>query len=553
MLPCADVVAEDASTAALMKQAAALRSDYEYRAAEKILRGVLAREPDHLGAQLTLANVLSAVGEGAEALRLVRAVVERHPKRVEPYRALGMLVMDAEGPEAGKASFEKALALEPKDVRSMCGLAVASLAVGDLEDADRWLTQAEAHAADAIQVLLTRARWLFRSKRTDEAARMYASVLAREPWNLPANATAANGIVIKGSPLYRPPWTPMPYDRRIKRAAQAYRSRSFGEAETRFAKLDDDKAYDGRPAFYRGLVALRLGKTRAAIDLFKRAVSREPDNFLFRNGYVRAVSAHVSNQRAEYGAGADDADRLGPIADISFQQEELPGVERFVRGYEALLPREQQVVLRAVRPFRKYLPALLRQGATHDIVGMEVRITEAAERAKWREAVAHDGRAYPAVRGMGGMHAATGLEFILDASRMREDVFAHEFAHQVHRFAFDADQKYEIHRLYLAALEHGRALRPYARTNEFEYFAVAYEAFVSPVKSPWQRVSEDRAELKARDPKLYAFLLDVTETPEPDPMLERLREPVLAFYEWAGHEQRLRRARDLYGDKPATR
>ena len=547
------VSAEEPALEQLRKKSAALQKEHEFRAAEVVLREILTREPANVDAQLSLVNVLNSVGEGAEAARLAKAAVQERPKDVKPLRVMGLVVLQAEGGAAAKSWFEKALAIDGDDVDSLRGMAQVAMLGGDLDDADGWIKRAEAKAPDGVLVLLTRALWCMRAKRTDECARLLAEVLKRDPWHVGANAAVANGRVVKGSPQYRPPWTPRIYDRRIKRAAKLYRQRELETAEERFARFDTPEAHDGRPPFFRGLIALRRGSTRSAIDHFKRAVTREPDNFLFRNGYVRAVKAHVSNQRVEYGAGADKTDRFAPLADRMFQYEPIPGIETFVRGYDRLLPREQQAVLRAVYPFRKRLPALIKYGATHDIVGLEERITEAEERAIWRDGWTDDGRLYVAVRGMGGVHAATGVEFLLEARRLRDDVFAHEFAHQVHHYTLSAAQKHEIRRLYLAAIKNDRVLRPYARLNEFEYFAVAYEAFVNPVKSPWQPVHHDRAALKAQDPALYELLLDLTETPGTDPQLVRMREPVLAFYAWAGHGERLQQARELFEAEAPTR
>jgi len=533
----------------VLRRAQAAMAEHEYRTAEALLRDLLRREPDHLEAGLHLVAALDTVGEGREALARARRLEKRHPDRAATARTLGNLLLTAEGPEAARPWFEKALARDPKDAGSHLGLASAALRSGDLEEAERRLRLAEGLAPGAVGILVFRSAFHHAEKDMDASARTIAAVLQRSPWNLTANAMAAGGLSESSRPLYRPPWTPRLYDRRIRKAQTQYRSRRFEEAETAFARLDTPEAHDGRPPFFRGLVALRSGETRTAIGHLKRAVEREPDNFTFRNAYVRTVRLHIARQRAENGGGADSLDRTGALADRVFRLEPIHGVERLVRGYEKLLPREQQVVLRAVRPFRRYLPVLLEKGVTHDILGLEERIGDAPERRELRTGRSVDGRWLAAVRGKGDHHAATGLEFLLEAARLREDIFAHEFAHQVHRIAFSEERQDEIRRLYDRAMVQDRCLRAYARTNDGEYFAVAYEAFVSVVKSPWLPHSDDRAKLRAVDPELYAFLLEVTDTPDPDPMLDDLREPILEFYEWSGHEGRLKQARALFSTR----
>ena len=89
----------------------------------------------------------------------------------------------------------------------------------------------------------------------------------------------------------------------------------------------------------------------------------------------------------------------------------------------------------------------------------------------------------------------------------------------------------------------------YAASNRMEYFAQGYEAFVSLVKSPFHHSlrRHTRAELRDRDPELYAFIRELTGTPDPDPALASVAERALAFYEWAGDEIELARAKELYG------
>ena len=546
--------AAEPSNEELIRKADALRADHEYRASEKMLRRVLARDPEHLEASLKLAaGVLEVVGEGRAAIAIARRMVQVHPDRPAPYRVVGMLMLGASGPEQARPWFKKALARRTNDVGSLRGLAWAAMLDGEMDEAGRQLDRVEAIAPDAVDVILTRALWLHRTRKLDAAARAYARALELSPWNLTANAAAAGGKVLKGGPVYRPPWTPIPYRRKIKKALRLYHERRFEAAESSFARLDTDEAFDGRPAFYRGIVALRSGKTRPAMEHLKRAVVREPDNFLFRNAFVRSVGVHIAHQRVEYGGGADETDRIEPLAARIYRFAEIPGVDKFVRGYDELLPRERQVVLRAVTPFRKYLDGLIERGVTHDILGLDERVADAPERKEYRTGQTKYGSWTPATRGIGGRHAATGLEYLVEAAELRTDAFAHELAHQIHKFALPEEQVFEIKQLYLEAVEHGRYLRPYAGLNEFEYFAVAYAAFVSVVKSPWQLDHHDRAALRAKDPRLYAFFLKITGIPHPDPAIAPLEEAVLTFYEWAGHEQQLARARELFATEDATR
>src|SRR5215470_12824177 len=72
-----------------------------------------------------------------------------------------------------------------------------------------------------------------------------------------------------------------------------------------------------------------------------------------------------------------------------------------------------------------------------------------------------------------------------------------------------------IRRLYLFARRSGRALDYYAASDEYEYFAQGYEAFVSTFKRPGTGLTarHTRRELSTRDPGLYSFLVAISRRP----------------------------------------
>jgi hypothetical protein len=218
-----------------------------------------------------------------------------------------------------------------------------------------------------------------------------------------------------------------------------------------------------------------------------------------------------------------------------------------VRGYDQLIESERGVVNRAAEPLSQYLPALLRARVTHDILGFEEGMTEAPERRYLASRRTHDQRWYGALRGVGGRNAATGIESILAAADLRYDTFAHELAHQVHLYGFTDQDRRVVAELHRRAGLNDLCLDYYSATNDREYLAQGYEAFVSLAKSPFHHHlrRHTRAELRDRDPGLYRFLMRVTKTPDPDPAIRPLAPAILAFYEWAGDPVELGRTRNL--------
>ena len=147
-------------------------------------------------------------------------------------------------------------------------------------------------------------------------------------------------------------------------------------------------------------------------------------------------------------------------------------------------------------------------GATHEILPLDRGLAELEGLGWLKELRTFDGRRYAHLRGVGGRHAATGIERLHVAARFAYHLFAHEFAHQLLRYAFPKDLQAEVASLYEAARAEDRSLDWYAASNVDEYFAQGYEAFVSPAKRGCLKETQrhTRAELRRRDPALHRFL-----------------------------------------------
>ncbi|HKV37696.1 MAG TPA: hypothetical protein VJX67_00675, partial [Blastocatellia bacterium] len=119
-----------------------------------------------------------------------------------------------------------------------------------------------------------------------------------------------------------------------------------------------------------------------------------------------------------------------------------------------------------------------------------------------------DGRYYSSIRGVGGRITLLGTEEIAQAAHCGFNAIAHEFAHQVQETAMGPEDLSALRALYRTAVKEGRTLDYYAAADVYEYFAVGYEAFVSPYKRPLAVVTagHTRRELLDRDPQLYAYI-----------------------------------------------
>jgi tetratricopeptide (TPR) repeat protein len=275
------------------------------------------------------------------------------------------------------------------------------------------------------------------------------------------------------------------------------------------AALEFEAATRIQPNFYRALVALaglRLVERdyNQAVSASSRAIEVDSEGAIANMELAYAQSGLAEQARIEIGA-TDYSIRF-------FQQPAPPVKSSLLRlifpDYDRLDAGGRFVLAESVAGLACYLPGLASANARHYLLPLDQSISESSGFKEMRDRTTFDGRYYASIRGVGGRITLSGVEYLDEASRGGVNVIAHEFAHQVHETAMGAEELGVIHRLYEAARREGRALDYYAAANEYEYFAVGYEAFVSSFKRPGAGLTarHTRDELKARDPDLFSFL-----------------------------------------------
>jgi hypothetical protein len=190
---------------------------------------------------------------------------------------------------------------------------------------------------------------------------------------------------------------------------------------------------------------------------------------------------------------------------------EIPDLARVMPDYPRLAPRRQHAVRVVTAPLRPWWSALVKAGATHDLLEVPENLGDREPRAVLRGRETFDGRCYDHVRGVGGLHGATGVEKIDEGADLTFHTLAHELAHQVLTYALPPELSGRVKALYARAAADGRFLDYYAASNVDEYFAQGYEALVSHVKRGCLKETQrhTRMELRLRDPDLYAFLVEI--------------------------------------------
>lgn len=252
----------------------------------------------------------------------------------------------------------------------------------------------------------------------------------------------------------------------------------------------------------QSVLAWERGQLVEAQRGFEALCQQQPLNYKFRLGLglVRRSVRHRSD--VDFGGAVRDAY-------LKLPAPEVQGLETYVVNWRELEPWEQRVIRIATAPARRWMRALIRKRATHEILDVQDNLHDARKRRYLTDRLTFDKRRYAQIRGVGGVDAASGIETLHTAAAFGFNTFAHEFAHQIHRMAFPKPLQKELDRLYAVAVRQNRPLDYYAASNVDEYFAQGYEALVSLKKRGClsDTARHTRAELREKDPALYQFLI----------------------------------------------
>jgi len=321
-------------------------------------------------------------------------------------------------------------------------------------------------AEPGAQLLAAQASSLFRVQRTDDAARIYRDVIARDPLHAEAHLRLGSGL-------------------------SAPREVSIG-ASLRIA-----------------VACMQRGELEPAIRCLADEVARDADNPVAH----RLLGEALLQQRAFASMALRDESfsRLRSALEMP-DLRDVP-IAEFLPAYATLSGERKAVVDRAMTLFGSRLARMLVIGGRHDLLLELDRTTDAESRAMLRGKRTFDGRVWDDVRGIGGLTAATGIEALDDAAQFGFDTLVHEIAHQVHYYALKQVDQARIRELYQEAREHGRFLDYYAATNEAEYFGQGVEAFASLGKRPGGETTHGhtRFELLRVDKPLHDFVARIVD------------------------------------------
>ncbi len=436
------------------------RKDLE--GAEKALARLLLTRGDTPAAMLLLGRVRLLRLDPVAARHAFLAASTRKETRLEALLGLARCELMLQEPRRALTLAREALSLAPGEGRAMALEVRALLDLGRPGEAlDRSSRALELLGRAAPASLLeARGAALFRAGQVREAARSYEASLLREPDLVEAHLRLGTGLLPPSGGAHPADLFP---------GLGAFRRGGLDRAIALFRK--SWRAAPADPVCHRLLGEALLERDRRRLFLLRHPIFRK----------IRALLPDPGPGR-------------------------LP-LERLFPGYRGLSPARRTVVDRVARAWARYIPRLAALGARHDLLSPLESATKSEDRASLRGRRTADGRFWDEVRGVGGFHAATGVEALDEASLFGFDTLAHEVTHQVHLFAMNGEERRELERLYRKARREGRCLDYYAATCVEEYAAQGFEAFLSLAKIPGSKRTHGhtRFELLRVDPGLERF------------------------------------------------
>jgi tetratricopeptide (TPR) repeat protein len=491
-------------------------------------------------AALELARAARGRYDYARALRLLDELSRELPNSAEVLAEYGAVYLMAEQPDRARLFFDSALKNESSCVPAIIGGARVCLVEHNFTGAEQKIRRLLAHNSispeERSQAYSTLARVFLENNLNSEAqveaeralalddrnadacyilAFLKASerkpgevrTLARRTLEIDPFNSGARRLLsqyVDGNRGYQQ--TPEP------RAEQAYERGLKLETEGNIeaARIEFEYALRIQPRFYRALIALggvmlRFGDYERAAQYGRFATEAEPEGAIGHLELSYACFGIQERARLEIG---------GTDFRSEFYSRRLPPVDEILLGslfpdYKLLSSRQQSAIKISVGPLAAFLPALARSGARYYFLPLDRRVTEIKGFENLAGKTTFDGRYYASIRGVGGHIALSGIEHLDSAARAGYNAVAHEFAHQVQSTAMGDDDLKSIRKLYQKAVRESRSLDYYAATNEYEYFAQGYEAYVSLYKRPAVGITarHTRKELMEKDPEFYRLLV----------------------------------------------
>ena len=361
-----------------------------------------------------------------------------------------------------------------------------------------------------VDAMTTLAQALLRVGRTDEAIGAAEWATRLGPYSEMAHYMRGNGYTVRRNYTQLFAAWPRTFaeNDRAGRAALARADRLYVAGDRAAAR----RAYAALRQAHAGWadVPVRLASLDFEDGRYGEAASLCRQSLALCPEYGRAHA--VLAKALQFQRFAVDVHR--PMYEAAFAAAptpEVPGIERFVKNWDALPARARKRVALSIAPWRNFLPVLLAGGADFYIKPMYMRLAEVPGQETLKDQrISYDSRLWDDVRGSGGYHTVTGIEDVEATIFARYNTVLHELTHQVHA-VLTADQSREIQDLYRRTKArdeqtHDAFISRYSAVAVEEYLAEGANALFAVDRDAWDPRPELRSRLERKDPELLAMV-----------------------------------------------
>ncbi len=524
--------------AALHAQLAALLlKEGGYEEAEQSLQKALQIETNHVKSLLILSNLYRQKYEFFKGLEVLQELKSLAPENTKVQLLEARYAIDSMDFDKAKAIFQRLLEKNPESVQALYGIAEVLYWENKYEESEKFIQKClaldpEFSAAFLLESRIHRLRqenekWnelgykaVALSPFDDDARANLANILYRgekklqEGFEQTKIALKINPYSLIGHSYLGNGWTPVDYTEQklegeeeaikqimslLKEGDEHLLKRDFAKADSAFGKVLELMPTNFNAMIGMGTLNYQQKEYDKALEWFFKVLDIHPDYGLAHYGVSRSLlrkkdRINVKFAEIEKAFAAKDA-------------PEPPFMRDVFINYDQLDSDLQKILRLSVQPLKNYLQTLKEAGSTFYLIPFHKLLWESPHHSGMKGTRTFDLRLWDDVKGCGGIHSTSGEDWEKDVKYLRFNVVTHEFAHQVHAYLTE-EQRSEIKRLFSKAKKERRTLDFYANFNEWEYFAVGVEAYVSEEKLADQKLAygHTRKELQERDPNLYNFI-----------------------------------------------
>ncbi|MBC7475531.1 MAG: tetratricopeptide repeat protein, partial [Candidatus Sericytochromatia bacterium] len=252
-----------------------------------------------------------------------------------------------------------------------------------------------------------------------------------------------------------------------------------------------------------GSLDITIGDYQDAIKMYRQALKINSDYGVANNGLSIVIYNLIRNQQKEI--------KLLDLDVNDYSKIDMDSLKKVFINYDDLTDKQKKIVAYSIYHLKNYLPILAEVKSTHYLIPLYEKSTDYKFGQEFKNQRSFDNRLWDDIRGRGGVNSATGIEDLQTSIYLDFNTLAHEFAHQVHGFAFTKKQTSRILELYNNAQKNNLFLDYYAGSNEYEYFAQGVEAYTcTQGKLTLKSTAKNTRELlKNKDKALYDFIEEV--------------------------------------------